>query len=82
MPAGPEDEKRPADETSDAVKGKRIGIGEATDDLPVEGKNKAAEELKRKGASAFTPPTRDEIAKMSTRELYDLFGTRYPKIPP
>jgi hypothetical protein len=23
------------------------------------------------------PPTQDEIAKMSTQEKYDLFGTRY-----
>jgi hypothetical protein len=24
-------------------------------------------------------PTEEEIAKMTTKELYDLFGTRYPK---
>ena len=25
------------------------------------------------------PPTKEAIAKMTTKELYDLFGTRYPK---
>lgn len=28
---------------------------------------------------SVVPPTKEEIAKMSTKELYDLFGTRYPK---
>jgi hypothetical protein len=81
VPIGPEHQNCPADETSNAVKGMRTATGEASDDLPDEGKNKAAQELKRKGANALTPPTRDEIARMSPRQLYDLFGTRYPKTP-
>ncbi|HEV2443660.1 MAG TPA: RnfABCDGE type electron transport complex subunit B [Steroidobacteraceae bacterium] len=36
---------------------------------------------KEMAAPRGVPPGKDEIAKMTTKELYDSFGTRYPKNP-
>jgi hypothetical protein len=67
MPTGPKGEKRPADVIGNAVKIARIATGE-DQDFPVDdGKDKAAQELGRKGgrkrAESMTPERRAEIAK-------------------
>jgi hypothetical protein len=50
MPKGPKGEKRPADVIGNAVKVMRIAVGEESDAVPDDGKNKAAQALGRKGA--------------------------------
>ena len=47
MPKGPKGERRPADVIGNAVKVMRIATGQETEDLPVDGKNRAAQELGR-----------------------------------
>ena len=50
MPKGPHGQKRPADVIGAAVKIAKIATGEIEEDKPLdEGKNKAAQELGRKG---------------------------------
>jgi hypothetical protein len=67
MPTGPKGEKRPADVIGNAVKVMRIATGEESDGAPEDGKNKAAQELGRKGGAAraktMTREQRAEIAK-------------------
>lgn len=67
MPKGPQGQKRPADVIGNAVRIARIATGEETDDAPDDGKDKAAQELGRKGgkkrAEAMTPERRAEIAR-------------------
>jgi hypothetical protein len=68
MPRGPKGEKRPADVIGNAVKVMRILTGEESEMLPADdGKNKAAQELGRRGGTAraksTTPEQRVEIAK-------------------
>ncbi|MCI0599080.1 MAG: RNA-binding protein [Beijerinckiaceae bacterium] len=68
MPTGPKGEKRPADVIGNAVKVMRIATGEEPEDYgPETGKDKAAQELGRKGgrkrAESMTPERRAEIAK-------------------
>lgn len=68
MPTGPKGEKRPADVIGNAVKVMRILTGEEPEDYgPETGKDKAAQELGRKGgrkrAESITPERRVEIAK-------------------
>jgi hypothetical protein len=68
MPTGPKGEKRPADVIGNAVKVMRILTGEETEEFPADdGKNKAAQELGRKGGTAraakMTSERRAEIAK-------------------
>lgn len=68
MPTGPNGEKRPADVVSNAVRVMRILTGEE-DESPTtdDGKNKAAQELGRKGgaarAKAMTAARRSDIAR-------------------
>jgi hypothetical protein len=67
MPRGPKGERRPADVIGNAVKVMRILTGEETEELSADdGKNKAAQELGRKGgvarAKQMTPERRAEIA--------------------
>ena len=66
MPRGPKGEKRPADVIGAAVKVMRIATGEIEEDAD-DGKNKAAQELGRKGGAArakkLTKEQRSEIAK-------------------
>jgi hypothetical protein len=52
MPRGPKGEKRPADLIGNSVKVMRIAVGEDFDDLPENGKNKAAQERGRLGGTA------------------------------
>lgn len=66
MPKGPKGEKRPADVIGNAVKVMRIAVGEEADDVPDDGKNKAAQALGKLGGAArakgLTAKRRKEIA--------------------
>ena len=67
MPKGPKGEKRPADPVGAAVMVAKIATGEIEDDVPDDGKNKAAQELGRMGgqarAKSLSKKRRAEIAK-------------------
>lgn len=67
MPKGPKGQKRPADVVSNAVHVMRVLTGEADDDAPDDGKDKAAQSMGRKGgaarAASMTPERRAEIAR-------------------
>ena len=61
------------------MKATRILTGKDTDPLLHDnGKDPAATALATKYQKP--PPTTEEFAKLSTQELYDLYGARYPKI--
>jgi hypothetical protein len=75
MPRGPKGERRPADVISNAVKVMRIAIGEESEDFgPETGKDKAAQELGRKGgkkrAESMTSEKRAEIAKKAAEKRW------------
>ena len=75
MPTGPKGEKRPADAIGLAVKIARIATGE-DEDVPVDdGKDKAAQELGKKGGAAraksMTPERRAEIAKKAAESRWN-----------
>ncbi len=74
MPTGPKGQKRPADVIGNAVKVMRIATGEETDELPNDGKDKAAQELGRKGGKAraegMTSERRVEIAKKAAEKRW------------
>ena len=67
MPKGPKGQKRPADVIGNAVKVMRIATGEETEDIPDDGKDKAAQSMGRKGGKAraqvLTRQQRLKIAK-------------------
>lgn len=67
MPKGPKGQKRPADAIGLAVMVGKIATGDLTDQLPDDGKDKAAQALGRKGgaarASSMAPERRAEIAR-------------------
>jgi hypothetical protein len=75
MPRGPKGEKRPADVIGNAVKVMRIAVGEDTDEAPADGKNKAAQELGRKGgkarAESLTAQQRSEIARNAAGKRWE-----------
>lgn len=74
MPTGPKGEKRPADVNARAVMIAKIATGEIEDTAPDDGKNKAAQELGRKGgkkrAESMTPERRAEIAKKAASKRW------------
>lgn len=75
MPKGPKGERRPADVIGAAVKVMRIATGEESEDYgPETCKDKAAQELGRKGgkkrAESMTPERRAEIAKQAAAERW------------
>lgn len=74
MTTKPKRTKRPADVVSNAVHVMRVLTGEADDVQPVE-KNKAAQELGRKGgaarANAMTPARRTEIARKASAKRWN-----------
>jgi len=77
MPKGPRGEKRPADVIGNAVKIARIATGEIDDDVDTsDGKNKAAQELGRRGgrarASKLTQEQRKEIARKAARARWSV----------
>jgi hypothetical protein len=67
MPRGPRGEKRPADVIGNAVKVMRIAVGEDSDIVPDDGKNKAAQALGKLGGAAraksMTARRRKEVSK-------------------
>jgi len=71
MPRGPKGERRPADAIGAAVMIAKIATGELKDDVPDDGKNKAAQELGRMGgkarAQALSARKRKEIAKKAAK---------------
>ena len=72
VPKGPKGEKRPADVIGNAVKVMRIAVGEETEDTPPDdGKNKAAQELGRKGgearAKSVSSDERKDIARRAAK---------------
>ena len=74
MPTGPKGQKRPADVISNAVHVMRVLTGEADDDAPDDGKDKAAQSMGRKGgaarAASMTPERRAEIAKAAAAKRW------------
>jgi len=75
MPKGPKGEKRPADVIGAAVMIGKIATGEIEDEAPDSGKNKAAQELGRKGGAAraksLTKEKRAEIARNAAKVRWD-----------
>lgn len=68
MPKGPKGEKRPADLIGNAVRVMQIATGEVEEEYESDdGKDKAAQEMGRKGGKAraegMTPERRTEIAR-------------------
>ena len=67
MPRGPKGERRPADVIGTAVKVMRIAVGEETEILTEDGKNKAAQALGKLGgvarAKSMSTKRKAEIAK-------------------
>jgi hypothetical protein len=74
MPTGPKGEKRKADVIGNAVHVMRIAIGEADDVSRDDGKNRAAQEMGRKGGAAraksMAPERRAEIAKAAAAKRW------------
>lgn len=74
MPKGPKGEKRPADVIGAAVMVGRIATGEIEDAPEDDGKNKAAQELGRRGGAAraksLTKEKRAEIARNAAKKRW------------
>jgi len=74
MPKAPSGRKRPADVVSNAVHVMRVLTGEADDEAPDDGKDKAAQAMGRKGgaarAAAMTPERRAEIARRAAEKRW------------
>ena len=74
MPKGPKGQQRPADVVSNAVHVMRVLTGEADDEAPDDGKDKAAQSMGRKGgaarAASMTPERRAEIAKKAAAKRW------------
>ncbi len=75
MPKGPKGEKRPADAVGAAVMVAKIATGEIEDELTDDGKNKAAQELGRKGGQArakkLSKKRRSEIARAAAQKRWE-----------
>ena len=75
MPKGPQGQKRKADVIGNAVLIARIATGEASDDAPDDGKDKAAQALGKKGGAAraksMTPERRADIAKKAAASRWN-----------
>jgi len=75
MPKGPKNEKRPADVIGNAVKIAQIATGEIEDDIPDDGKDKAAQALGKKGGEArakvLSKMQRSEIAKKAAAARWE-----------
>ncbi len=74
MVKGPKGEKRPADAIGAAVMIAKIATGEIEDETGDDGKNKAAQELGRKGGKAramkLSPEQRSEIARKAATKRW------------
>lgn len=75
MPRGPKGQKRPADVIGNAVRVMRIATGEESETIVDDGKNKAAQELGRKGGAAraksMTAKRRKEIAEKAAAKRWE-----------
>lgn len=75
MPKGPSGQKRPADVIGNAVHVMRVLTGEADDEAPDDGKDKAAQSMGRKGgaarAASMTPERRAEIARKAATKRWN-----------
>ncbi len=78
MPKGPKGEKRAADVVGAAVKVMKISTGVIEEDVDDDGKNKAAQELGRKGgkerAEKLSKKRRAEIAKKAAAKRWSSKG--------
>ncbi len=78
MPKGPKGEKRPADVIGAAITVAKIATGEIEDKSDDDGKDRAAQELGRKGgkarASSLTPEERSEIARAAAAKRWGKSG--------
>jgi len=74
MPKGPRGQKRPADVIGNAVHVMRVLTGEADDEATNAGKDKAAQEMGRKGgkkrAANMSPERRSEIARKAAAKRW------------
>jgi hypothetical protein len=74
MPKGPKGQKRPADVIGNAVRVMQIATGEADEEFNEDGKNKAAQQLGRKGGRArakkLTSKQRVEIARKAANKRW------------
>ena len=74
MPKSPNGGKRPADVIGNAVHVMRVLTGEADDEAPDDGKDKAAQSMGRKGGAAravsMTPERRAEIARKAAEKRW------------
>jgi len=75
MPKGPKGQKRPTDVIGNAVRVMQIATGEIEEETEVDdGKDKAAQELGRKGgkarAKSMTAKRRTEIAKKAAEKRW------------
>lgn len=75
MPTGPKGQKRPADVIGNAVRVMQIATGEVEDTPADDGKDKAAQEMGRKGGAAraksMTPERRAEIARKAAEKRWE-----------
>jgi hypothetical protein len=75
MPTGPKGQKRPADVIGNAITVAKIATGEIDDTIaPDDGKDKAAQEMGRKGGKAraekMSPERRAEIARKAAAKRW------------
>jgi hypothetical protein len=74
MPKTPNGGKRPADVVGNAVHVMKVLTGEADDDAPDDGKDKAAQSMGRRGgaarAASMTPERRAEIARKAAEKRW------------
>jgi len=81
MPKGPQGQKRPGDVIGNAIKIAKIATGESEEDLPSDdGKNRAAQDLGRKGgiarAEKLTSKKRSQIAKKAAETRWNTNKSR------
>ena len=74
MPKGPKGEKRPADVIGNAVRVMQIATGETEEEYEGDGKDKAAQELGKKGGRAraenLSQKQRREIARKAAMKRW------------
>jgi general stress protein YciG len=76
MPTGPKGQRRPADVIGNAIRVARIATGEEPEDTPADdGKDKAAQEMGRKGgrarAEVMSAQRRREIAQKGAAKRWE-----------
>ena len=83
MPKGPKGQKRPSNVIGNAVKVAQLATGEAEEDIEDNGKDKAAQELGRKGGKAraekLTAKQRSAIAKKAAKARWKGTSEDYKK---